>query len=168
MQQLLVLRHAKAVTWTPNIDDFARKLQRVGQQHAERIAAWICENLELPDNIMCSPSQRTRETLAPLLVMKPELEVVTHFLPQIYHASLRTLISALDAAFSEGNRALIIGHNPGFEALVGHAIHSKYYSEFQRLPTGTLAVINFEQGWFEDQGRGELQALVRGKHLTNS
>jgi phosphohistidine phosphatase SixA len=165
MQSLYVWRHAKAVTWTPTIEDFSRKLQAVGLRHARSVAAWMCEHLEMPESIVCSPSQRTRETLAPLLSQQAGLEAATHFLPQIYMANLRTLTGLLDAAFAEVNRVLIVGHNPGLEVLIGHAVHSRHYSEFHRLPTGTLAVIDFETAWAEDQGRGVLKHLVRGKHL---
>ncbi|HMB59533.1 MAG TPA: hypothetical protein VKN35_06460 [Xanthomonadales bacterium] len=166
MQQLLVLRHAKAVPWSPVQEDFPRKLSEAGTQHATSIARWICNNLELPEHILCSPSQRTRETLAPLLSMAPELEAVTHFIPQIYHSDSHTLETLLDAAFSEFDRVLIIGHNPGFERLVGDVIHPSHYEDFSRLPTGTLAVIEFEPGWAQDHDRGHLRHLVRGKKLS--
>ncbi|MDZ4728912.1 MAG: hypothetical protein SH820_03105 [Xanthomonadales bacterium] len=168
MQALYVLRHAKAVTWTPDADDFARELQPVGWQHAKIIAERICQHLELPDCILCSPSQRTRETLSPLLSMQPELQATTHFLPQIYHSSVRTLQTALDAAFAEFDRVLIVGHNPGLEALIADVIHRRHYSEYDRLPTGTLAVIDFADGWAADQGKGELRQLIRGKHLLGA
>ncbi len=166
MQSLYILRHAKAVTWTPSADDFARELQPVGWQQAKNIAEWICQHLELPDCILCSPSQRTRETLTPLLSMQQELATVTNFLPQIYHSSLHTLQAALDAAFAEFDRVLIVGHNPGLEVLVTELIHRMYYPDFDRLPTGTLAVIDFADGWEMGQGKGVLRQLIRGKDLS--
>jgi phosphohistidine phosphatase SixA len=166
MQTLSVLRHAKAVTWTPSADDFSRELQAVGRKHAHRIAEWMCEHLELPDCILCSPSQRTRETLIPLLSMQAGLETVTNFLPQLYHSNLRTLQAALDAAFAESDRVLVVGHNPGLETLVADVIQRKYYPEFSRLPTGTLVVIDFTDGW--DQNKGDLRQLIRGKYLSSN
>ena len=166
MQQLQVLRHAKAVPWSPDREDFPRKLSAAGIQHARNVAGWIVDQIELPDHILCSPSQRTRETLAPLLSKQPELEAVTHFIPQIYHSDRTTLETLLDAAFSEFDRVMIVGHNPGLEWLVGDVIHPSHYEQFTRLPTGTLAVVNFEKGWAEGQGRGRLLHLVRGKKLS--
>ena len=129
------------------------------------MASWICDHIALPEQILCSTSQRTRETLVPLLSMKPELEAVTHFLPQVYLADLRTLQTLLDASFAEHDRVMLVGHNPGLEVLIGNAIARQYYSKFERLPTGTLAVIEFESGWPDDQGKGILQQLVRAKQL---
>jgi phosphohistidine phosphatase SixA len=167
MQKLYILRHAKAVTWTPGSDDFARKLQPVGHLHAKRVAQWMNDHGEWPDCILCSPSQRTRETLAPLLAMHPGMEAATHFLPQLYHASMRTLQAALDASFAEFNRVLIVGHNPGLEVLTGDVIHQRHRAEYHRLPTGTLAVVEFPSGWDTDQGKGRLGHFIRGKNLSS-
>ena len=38
MQELLVLRHAKAVPWSPAAEDFPRQLSDVGQVHAQHVA----------------------------------------------------------------------------------------------------------------------------------
>jgi len=166
MQALYILRHAKAVTWTPFIEDFSRSLQASGRRDAQNVARWMCEELELPDCILCSPSHRTRETLAPLLSMQPQLESVTHFLPQLYHASLRTLQTLMDSSFAEADRVLIVGHNPGLEVLVSDVIHDRHNADFSRLPTGTLVVVNFPDGW--DQGKGVLQHFIHGRNLSGN
>ena len=166
MQQLLILRHAKAVPWSPDAEDFPRTLSPAGRVHAQKLARWMIDNLSAPQSILCSPSQRTRETLAPLLAMQPGLETVTHFIPQIYLATSTTLETLLHTGFAETDRILMIGHNPGFETLVHRVIHPRHYEEFPRLATGTLAVVDFEPGWTDGQGKGTLQALVRGKHLS--
>ena len=168
MQSLLILRHAKAVPWSPLAEDFPRKLERQGTRDARKVAVWLVENLELPQRILCSPSQRTRETLAPLLAIRPELEAVTHFVPQIYHAPATLLRTLLDAAFAAVDRVLIVGHNPGFEQLVVDVIHPTHYPDFDRMPTGTLAVVGFNPGWSENSDRGTLHHFIRGKHLTES
>ena len=165
MQQLMILRHAKAVPWSPTAEDFPRTLSPTGTKHAEKIAEWMRDNLDPPQHILCSPSQRTRETLAPILAMTPELEALTHFIPQIYHASTAILESLLDGAFAEYDRVLIVGHNPGFESLVGEVIHPKHYGDYTRLPPGTLAVVEFGECWADGHNRGSLRQLVRGKNL---
>ena len=161
MQQLLIWRHAKASRWTPECDDFARDLRPVGEECARRVSQWILEHVEAPECILCSPSHRTRATLAPLLSLQPRLGAVTHFVPPLYLASHRTLESSLDAAFAEFDRVMVVGHNPGLETLVGEVIHRRHYDTFQRLPTGTLAVIDLETGWPEGRGRGRLSHLER-------
>ena len=165
MQQLMILRHAKAVPWQPGIEDFPRALNEAGRDHAARLAQWIRDHAQLPDNILCSPAQRTRETLAPLLALCPVLESRTSFVPQIYGASTRTLTGLLDRAFADGDRILIVGHNPGLEMLAFDMLAPSERRKMKRLPTGTLAVIDFLAGWPEDAGSGALRHAVRGKKL---
>ena len=165
MQRLIILRHARAVSWQPGVEDFPRTLTDIGREHASRIAEWIGAQPRLPDEILCSPAQRTRETLAPLLALRPELESRTSFVPQIYGASTRTLTTLLDRAFTERDCVLMVGHNPGFERLAFEVVGPSERHNFERLPTGTLMVVEFEQGWPEDSDRGRLAHLIRGETL---
>ncbi len=166
MQQLYILRHAKAVAWTPGTEDFPRALSAAGAGHADRLAEWLPAHLPLPQCILCSPSQRTRETLAPLLRQSPELETRTHFIPQMYLAEVATLETLLDAAFAEHQQVMLVGHNPGLEVLTGRLIHPRHDAEFERLATGTLAVIEFDGSWPEVARQGLLLHLIRGKKLS--
>ncbi len=165
MQQLLILRHAKSVPWSPAAEDFPRKLTSAGREHAQKMAAWLDNKLEAPGSILCSPSQRTRETLTPILSLRPQLEAVTHFVPQLYHATSTTIETLLDSAFAETDRVLIVGHNPGFENLAASVIHRRHQHEFGRLPTGTLVVVDFPEGWLSGHDRGTLRHIIRGKEL---
>jgi len=161
----MILRHAKAVPWYPRVDDFPRALNESGRDHAARLAGWISDTLQLPDGILCSPAQRTRETLAPLLALRPELEACTNFVPQLYGATTRTLTALLDAAFASHDRVLVVGHNPGIENLALDVTAPSDRRRIERLPTGTLLVVDFPSGWPDDAGRGRLVHVVRGKTL---
>ena len=166
MQQLMILRHAKAEPWYPAVDDFNRRLSDSGTEHACNIADWINEHLEAPDDILCSPAQRTRETLAPLLSLNPGLESQVDYEPQIFGASTNSLISLLNFSFAESDRTLIVGHNPGFEMLAFEVIAPSQYDKISRLSTGTLVVVDFESGWESGAGKGVLLHKVSGKKLA--
>jgi phosphohistidine phosphatase SixA len=165
MQQLLILRHAKAVPWSPAAEDFPRKLTSAGREHAQKVANWLSQNLQPPEVILCSPSQRTRETLAPILALQPQLEAVVRFQPQLYHATTSTIETLLDAAFARANHVLIVGHNPGFESLAADVIRTHHHSALMQLPTGTLVVVDFTEGWSAGHHRGILRHSIRGKDL---
>lgn len=166
MQTLMILRHAKAVPYGSMPDDFSRPLNVDGTAHAREVADWIQENLASPEMVLCSPSQRTRETLAPLVETIAELEQRTRFLPQLYGASIRTLINVLDHAFAECDSALVVGHNPGLEELMFETTSPKESKDVKRLATGTLVVVELDPDWAEAQGRGKIAHMVRGKHLV--
>lgn len=165
MQTLIILRHAKAVPWGSTPDDFSRPLNDIGIAHAGAVADWMQANLELPQLVLCSPSQRTRETLAPIISGIVEVERRTRFLPQLYGASVRTLVNVLDHAFAEADSALVVGHNPGLEDLVFESIAESQHERIRRLATGTLVVIRLDPDWAEAQGRGRIVHKVRGKKL---
>lgn len=166
MQQLMIFRHAKAVPWGSTPDDFSRPLQDIGWTHARAVADWMAEHIEWPQMILCSPSQRTRETLQPVLETAEQLEQVTRFLPQIYGASVYTLVNVLDHAFAECDRVMVVGHNPGLEQIVFESLSMSEGNKIKRLPTGTLVVIDLEPDWAEAQGRGKIAHKVRGKKLV--
>ena len=161
----MILRHAKAVPWYPGVDDFNRPLSDIGTGHARMVANWMCKQLEAPDSILCSPSQRTRQTLSPLLSRNTGLESVTSFEPGIYGASTSTLHSLLDFGFAEADRILMVGHNPGLAMLLFDVIAQSEYDKIRRLATGTLVVVNFKSGWNSGSGKGILLHNVRGKKL---
>lgn len=165
MQTLMILRHAKAEPWSLAVEDFTRPLSAAGREHAGEVAKWLHLTIEPPAEILCSPSQRTRETLAPLLRLHPELEANTHFVPQLYGASQDTFARLLDATFAGGDRVLIIGHNPGLERLASDVLAPSQATDFNRLPTGTLLVVEFKSDWSTDAGRGTLRHWIRGKKL---
>ena len=161
----MILRHAKAVPWGSMPDDFSRPLNEDGNLHAAAVAKWIRGHIDLPVMILCSPSQRTRETLQPLIELADELEEKTRFLPQIYGASVATLTNVLDHAFAESNSVMVIGHNPGLECGVFEYARESEHHKIKRLATGTLVVIELDPDWAQAMGRGTITHKVRGKKL---
>lgn len=164
-QTLMILRHAKAVPWGSTPDDFSRPLNEDGNAHAQALAEWITEQGNLPEMILCSPSQRTRETLAPIIEAARPLEGCTRFLPQLYGATDQTLVNLLDHAFAQSDSVMVVGHNPGLEQLLFEAISGTEREKISRLATGTLVVIRLDPDWAEAQGRGKIEHNVRGKKL---
>ena len=165
MKLLLILRHAEAVPAHPGCEDFVRPLTAAGTDHAVKLAHWLCASLELPDHILCSPSQRTRQTLAPLLAMRPVLDARTNFLPQLYGASPRTLTTLLDRSFAESDRVLIVGHNPGLEELASDVLAHGERSRLGHLTASTLLVIGLAEGWPDGGGYARLTQTISGQQL---
>jgi len=159
----MILRHAAAMPRRPEVEDFPRTLSEAGRAQAAAIAQWLSDQQHLPDDILCSPAQRARETLAPLLALRPELDSCTTFVPQIYGASARTLAILLDRAFAERNGVLIVGHNPALESLASEVIAPSDHGKMARLAAGTLLIIEFEHGWPADAGRGRLTHVAGGR-----
>jgi phosphohistidine phosphatase len=163
--QLYLMRHAKAVPWNPLGNDFSRSLSERGVSDAATVADWADDTLQAPDTVLCSPSKRTRQTLAPFLTHWPELLSVTDYADSIYGASSSMLLTLMQDAFSYSDRLMMVGHNPGFEDLLFSLIHPQQAAEIDRMQTGTMAVIGFEKGFRRDARAGNLLHKVRSKDL---
>lgn len=163
-QTLMLLRHAKAVPWEPGVDDFARELATRGRRHMERLAAWAGKHLTPPDRVLCSSSARTRGTLAPLLALWPEMEPGVEYSDRLYHASAGTIQDLAARALAAHDSVLMVGHNPGFEVLALGLMTPAESREHYKMPTGTIGVFDFEQGF--DEGAPRLRCWVRRQDLS--
>ena len=147
MQQLLILRHAKAVPWSPAAEDFPRKLSSAGNKHAHRIALWMCAELESPQCILCSPSQRTRETLA-LVCDDPQWmssDIPITYSRELYLASTSAILEIISDAFEDHTRVMVVGHNPGMDMVLLHFCSGvRLTSSGKLMTTATAAVLEFD------------------------
>jgi phosphohistidine phosphatase len=165
MKQLYLFRHAKAEPWSPLGNDFSRALNERGVRDAQTVADWALETLPVPDTVLCSPAKRTRQTLAPLLSHLPQLLSVTEYIDSMYGASLNMLCTLMEDAFSFSERLLMVGHNPGFEALLISVLQPEQAAAIQKMATGTLAVIEFPDDFKREAHDGKLLHKVRRKNL---
>ncbi len=114
MKILSLLRHAKAEDRHGHQKDYDRRLHKKGIDQTHRLAVMLKEKGESFDAVLCSPSQRTRETLHEIF-NSVKINGVVNFSEELYLASegsLRTLVESLDNA---SHSALIVAHNPGIQ-----------------------------------------------------
>ncbi|MBT8062300.1 MAG: histidine phosphatase family protein [Xanthomonadales bacterium] len=164
-QFLYLLRHAKAEPWVPGVNDFTRPLSERGRVHMQALLARFGELIEWPEKALCSSSRRTRETLAPFVSAHPDLETNTTYSDAIYEATAGSLHALADEAFESCNSLMMVGHNPGFEHLALGLARNEDTTEIHKMPTGTLAVIEFPGGFRSDAGHGTLRHWIRRKDL---
>jgi len=162
-QQLYLMRHAKADPWSPLGNDFSRSLSAEGVNHAKLVSKWVQETLPAPDTVLCSPAKRTRETLAPLLARWPKLLSTTDYVESMFGASLDMLLTLAEDAFSYSERLLMVGHNPGVENLLINVLQQQHATNIGHVAAGTLAVIDFPEGFKRGAHAGDLQHLIQRK-----
>jgi phosphohistidine phosphatase len=171
--RLLLLRHAKS-DWSKDADDHDRPLSPRGRKAAPGIARYMRSHEYLPEAVLCSTAQRTRETLDLLLAAwrkKPEVRYES----AVYLADWPVLLANLKKAPTRASPLLFVGHNPGIEQLaIALAVQPKDAQERARLqrltqkfPTAALAVFDFEiTSWRNlKPGSGQLVDYVRPKDL---
>lgn len=170
--RLLLFRHAKSDWGQPDIDDIDRTLNSRGKAAALKMARYLKENGLLPNQIMCSTSQRTRETLARLLPCLPQ-EAQIHLLSDLYHDSEGDYQSFIRKQAGRAQNLMVIGHNPAMEntalTLTGTADADAMADLKEKYPTGGLAVIDFDiADWSELQpGTGHLDRFVKPRDLKD-
>jgi phosphohistidine phosphatase len=139
MRNLILMRHAEAVSNDLGTDDYQRPLTPNGTAAATRAAHALLVEHGPPECILCSPSLRTLTTaqLLQQTMNLPAALIVTDDL--IYLATGKTLRRLLAATDSGISRLLLVGHNPGVSQLLtqlspAHTRHSLATAEYACLP----------------------------------
>lgn len=170
MITLGVLRHAKSSWGDPAARDFDRPLNARGREAAERVGRELDQRGAHFDHVLASPAVRVRETIDRLGKGYGALPAV-QFDDEIYAASERTLLALIRALPGDVRAPLIVGHNPGLQALVraltsddGQGLRGRIAPKF---PTAAFAAIDFAvEQWDEiTPGSGRLRALILPREL---
>jgi phosphohistidine phosphatase len=171
MARLLLLRHAKASSAGPGMRDFDRPLASRGLDGAARVAAWVAEAGMLPDIVLCSSAQRTRETLMPFLSHLDRAATIM-LLPELYEPPGDYLAPIAKLGGVAGT-LMVIGHNPATQAtavsLIGDADSTGLVQEVSgKYPTAGLAVVEFGFARWADiaEKSGRLAAFVTPRSLA--
>jgi phosphohistidine phosphatase len=163
MRTLYLLRHAKSSWKDETLRDFDRPLKGRGRRATEHIGQVLAaEKLKAP-LVISSPAVRARETTE-LVLDSAGFDVEPHFEERIYEADVPTLLEVVRSIPDSANTAILVGHNPGFENLLGYLT-----GENRHMPTCALARIEFDatswNGVSEETGR--LQLFVTPRDLED-
>jgi phosphohistidine phosphatase len=161
MKNLLLLRHAKSDWDDPSLRDFDRPLAARGERDAPKIGKALRKRGPAPDSIISSPAVRAKQTIE-AVAKAARFEHKIQFNEAIYDASSPELLQLIRSLPDDSSCVLLVGHNPGFEDLVGRLSGSH-----ERMPTAALACIQFQIDKWEDvdDGKGKLAWLLTPKHL---
>lgn len=171
MKTLFLLRHAKSSWSEPGLADFDRPLNERGRRAAPLIARHLARGGPLPDLILCSAAQRTRETLA---LMLPDLarDAVLRIESGLYGADAATLLRRLKRVETAVDCVLLIAHNPGLENLAagicGSGPEPMRRRMEEKFPTAALAAFALDAaGWSSlREGAAILTDFVLPKDLA--
>jgi phosphohistidine phosphatase len=143
--RLMLLRHAKSEKAESGMRDRDRRLNARGRKDAAQIAAYMVQHGLLPDQVMVSSAQRTRETwerMAPAFSTSPPVG----YEDRLYEAGTDSILTVIKAADRSATALLVIGHNPGLydaaRLLLAHRGGEAHQLD-DGLPTTGLAVIDF-------------------------
>lgn len=176
-KQLFVVRHAKSSWDDPLLDDHDRPLTPRGLRAVKLLGKHIRKAGIEPEQVLCSSSRRTRETMDAVGAGSERL-----IEPELYGAPCERVIERLRRVPPGTASVMLIGHNPAAQMLVLRltgANAAEYangtkdppdgdLAEIQRkFPTGALATLSFDCEWAElGAGCARLVGYVRPKSLA--
>ena len=167
MFDLMLMRHAKS-DWHSHTADIDRPLNKRGRRDALRMGEHLKQLNLLPDRMIISSAQRTRETASLLLDNLPISEESIIVDKALYLADRETLCETIELYAGDDQRLLILAHNPGMDYLVSYlASTPPPLSESGKLMT-TCALACFSMDSLEKlttPGQAELTDLLRPKEI---
>jgi phosphohistidine phosphatase len=161
MKTLYVLRHGQAASETETVSDHERELTKHGRAEVRRTAQHLSERATLPGLVLSSTAVRARQTAELCVGAWPRgIELIT--VDDLYLAGPSSYLAALVSRGQDHARAMVVGHNPGLEALIDVLTQRS-----EHLPTAALVEIELPiESWFElskaRRGFGQFLAAFRG------
>lgn len=162
-----ILRHAKAEDGADYATDAERPLAQRGCEDAARMGAYLRAHKLLPDIVLCSSAERTRETLQCMGVILP-----TILSEKLYLASASEILNQLQQMDDDVKHVMVIGHNPGMHEIVVRLMEdAKDEKDIKRLaqkfPTCALAHLSVDLDSWGDLALNHaiLEAYLIGKEL---
>ena len=167
---LYLLRHAKSSWSNHRLDDHDRPLAKRGRDAVKRLRRYLTEAHIAPELVLCSSARRTVMTLEGIASALPagaDIEIETG----LYGAPSDRLLDRLHDVSQDVASLLLIGHNPGLEALASILIGGGDAELRQRLAakftTGALATLAFDGRWNDlAPADASLQAFVVPRELS--
>lgn len=163
MKTLFLMRHAKSSWDNPDLVDFDRPLNKRGLKTAPFMGELMRKRKMNPDLILSSPAKRAAHT-AKLVKEYGKLSAEIVYEERIYEATAHTLLIILSQLDNSIKAPLLVGHNPGLEALL-----KILTGQVLSIPTAALAKIALEiDDWQEiSESRGRLEFLIRPREEMN-
>jgi len=161
-RELLLLRHGKS-DWSIGADDLHRPLNQRGERAAQRIGVWLAQQEMMPDYILTSPAERalvTAQRVCKSMGIRAESVRPDE---RIYEARVEDLLEALGDCPDAATRIMVVGHNPGLEALLVWLAsdHVPVPGDGKLLATATLARLAMPADWRSlPQGCARLESIT--------
>ena len=160
---LLLMRHAKSSWKEEDLKDIDRPLNKRGKKDAPLMAKLLKKENLLPDLVLCSSAKRSRHTVRAMFEELDIPEDIVVELDSLYLAEPQAYLEAIHEQSENAHCILVVGHNPGLEALAQVLTDSVV-----SLPTATIAEIKLPiKKWSDlsEETKGTLQNVWKPKEL---
>lgn len=155
------MRHGEAEAGTKLGKDIDRPLSEKGRFDAKTIGTILPDYISGPLTIICSPAERTRQTLDALCLKS---SISLKFIDKLYYGNFDDYISLISTSFQAGGPLLVIGHNPAISQVVTKLNNNclPIASLPRFLQPANLALFDFPQAQNRISiGKGNFIALIK-------
>jgi phosphohistidine phosphatase len=146
---LVLLRHAKAVP-PESMADRLRPLTDRGRADAAAAGRWLVAQGIEADLVLCSPSQRTRETWK-FAAAAGAVTADAWYDRRIYNGTAEELLEVIHEAPPQARTVIVVGHGPGVPWLADElALNGTSPARVEltrKYPTTGLAVLHHTTRW---------------------
>ncbi|MDN4164324.1 histidine phosphatase family protein [Cytophagales bacterium LB-30] len=153
MKDLFLIRHAEAAQASSRNQDFDRMLTSEGMREAKMLGVYISEQNIKPQFMLASAAPRALETARLILsCLDNSCELIEQ--EDLYEASPRILLKAINEIAESKAAVALVGHNPTISYLAEYLTQE----EVGQLPTAGMVHIRLENMlWAEvSQATGRL------------
>ena len=173
MKKVILLRHGKSSWDDPSLEDHDRPLNPRGRAAAPVIGEWLSYRNHVPDAVLCSSAERTRQTVSGIRSVMPNLPA-PEIEPALYHASPGELRERLGKLPRDVEVVLLVGHQPGLGSLTrkladGHESR-RCKRAYEHFPTAAAAVLEFDvEDWAEiDYAKARFVDFAKPRELMDA
>lgn len=152
--RITLLRHAHALPAGNGQTDAQRTLSPQGEAEADGAGAWLAGRTK-PARVLCSPAQRTQQTLTRVMAKLGFVDTRTE--PDIYEASPGELFELIERHKDAGH-LLLVGHNPGLESVVA-LLATGQSGDHRGMPPGGIAELELPAGAELEPGAARVTAF---------
>ncbi len=169
MLNLSLIRHAKSDWENFDGDDMSRSISVTGIRKTEKISNFLREKEMTFDEIFCSPSRRTKETLK-ILIKNISNDPSIYYLDNLYHSSG---IDIFDTVMlnAKKKKVLIVSHEPllscSIENFFSGYDNQHYLRAIEEYATSALFDVSFKcDEWHEiEKSKAIINFFVKPKDL---
>lgn len=157
--RLTLMRHGLAESVLPAHLDFERSLTLTGIREVTAMARWYHARDCRPELILTSPAKRTHSTAD---IMCHQFGVTldqVRLVPEIYDASMETLLTIIRATEVRITHLFLVGHNPGLDDLARYCL-GRMTCPYSFAP-GAIIEILFKCDWADMGPEAGILACAR-------
>lgn len=141
MKNLYLLRHGRAESSSGSSLDISRNLTDIGREEIKQMAKKMNIARKLPQLIICSPSNRTKQTAAVFLDQLDIQNITIIEEHKLYEASLPALLQTINEISESFQNVMMVGHNPSFS----DSVQLLTRNILDHLPPSGILHFTFEQ-----------------------